>query len=90
MARRHRKWALLTALVMLVTLLAGCRKQPQDPAIAAERYLYLWQQQQWSQLYDLVDADTKSATGRLDFQARYRNIYRALAVSEITLSLIHI
>ncbi|MGI6200908.1 MAG: penicillin-binding transpeptidase domain-containing protein [Christensenellales bacterium] len=84
MARRHCKWALLTALVMLVTLLAGCRKQPQDPAIAAERYLYLWQQQQWSQLYDLVDADTKSATGRLDFQARYRNIYRALAISEIT------
>lgn len=84
MARRHRKWALLTALMMLLGLLSGCQRQPEDPAMAAERYLYLWQQQQWSQLYDLVDDDTKSAVGRLDFQSRYRSIYRALAVSEIT------
>jgi len=66
-----------TVVLMAALTLSGCRALPK-PEETAQRFLSLWQKQQYSDMYELLTADVKASIDKQTFTTRYKNIFDAM------------
>ncbi len=75
--------ALLLALALLGLIVAACggggdddapTPEPSSPRDAAERWLKLWKDRRYSDMYDLVSPDVQATIDRETFVGRYEAI----------------
>ncbi|MEH7074324.1 penicillin-binding transpeptidase domain-containing protein [Neobacillus drentensis] len=70
-------------LVMLLGLgLAGCSKEP-TPQDRFAKYIALWNEQKFDQMYDYLSNDAKKKITKEEFTSRYDKIYKDLQISDL-------
>lgn len=66
-----------TVVLMAVLTLSGCEAAPK-PEETTQRFLSLWQKQQYSDMYELLTAYVKASIDKQTFATRYKNIFDAM------------
>ncbi|MEJ8547523.1 penicillin-binding transpeptidase domain-containing protein [Brevibacillus borstelensis] len=74
------------AAFLFVFVLCGCSKQEENPEDVAQAYLSDWQQQHFSQMYDRLTPEAKSAMTAEEFAQRYRKIYDGIEAKHISIA----
>ena len=79
------KKSLLLFFVIVFTVigLIGCSNDTKDPTEQVENYIQLWNKQNFSEMYKLLSAETKSEYSKEDFIDRYEKIYQDLSINDL-------
>lgn len=80
-----KKWmAVLFSVVMLV-ILSACSKGPQ-PEERFQKYVSLWNDQDFSGMYDYLSSDAKKSITKQEFTERYQQIYKSIETENLSIS----
>ncbi|MFL6561063.1 MAG: penicillin-binding transpeptidase domain-containing protein [Bacillus sp. (in: firmicutes)] len=73
-----------TMLMMLLVaaVLAGCSKEP-TPQDRFSKYITLWNDQKFDQMYDYLSNDAKKKITQEEFTSRYQKIYDDLQITDL-------
>ncbi|WP_147533329.1 penicillin-binding transpeptidase domain-containing protein [Bacillus marasmi] len=71
----------LISLIILV-LLTSCNKEP-SPENQFSKYIKLWNEQKFSEMYGYLSSDAKKAITKEEFVNRYKKIYSDLEITKI-------
>ncbi|MDR6999335.1 penicillin-binding transpeptidase domain-containing protein [Neobacillus niacini] len=69
-------------LLVVVTMLAGCNKEP-APQDRFASYIKLWNQQKFDQMYDYLSTSAKKSISKEEFTSRYEKIYKDLQITDL-------
>ncbi len=72
----------IAAALLLVLLVAGCSKEP-TPQDRFAKYIALWNEQKFEQMYDYLSADAKGKITKEEFTNRYHKIYKDLQITDL-------
>ncbi|WML24515.1 penicillin-binding transpeptidase domain-containing protein [Neobacillus sp. OS1-33] len=72
----------IAAALLLVLLVAGCSKEP-TPQDRFAKYIALWNEQKFEQMYDYLSADAKENITKEEFTNRYHKIYKDLQITDL-------
>ena len=70
-----KKLAGAMLLMLLLVQLAGCSKEP-TPQDRFSKYIALWNEQKFDQMYDYLSTDAKKKITKEEFTNRYHKIYK--------------
>src|SRR5690242_8873406 len=62
--------------------LTGCSKEP-TPQDRFAKYIALWNEQKFDQMYDYLSNDAKKKITKEEFTSRYDKIYKDLQISDL-------
>ncbi len=68
--------------LLVVTVLAGCSKEPTPDQRFAD-YIALWNQQKFAKMYDYLSNDAKENITKEEFTNRYQKIYEDLQIKDL-------
>ncbi|MEH6904646.1 penicillin-binding transpeptidase domain-containing protein [Neobacillus drentensis] len=72
----------IAAVMLLVLLVAGCSKEP-TPQDRLTKYIALWNEQKFEQMYDYLSTDAKEKITKEEFTNRYHKIYKDLQITDL-------
>ncbi|MED3561210.1 penicillin-binding transpeptidase domain-containing protein [Bacillus xiapuensis] len=67
-------------LIVFVTMLTGCNKEP-APQDRFAAYIKLWNEQKFDQMYDYLSSSAKKSISKKEFTSRYEKIYQDLQIT---------
>ncbi|WP_186580775.1 penicillin-binding transpeptidase domain-containing protein [Aquibacillus kalidii] len=73
----------LLSLLILVTILASCSKEEVKPEDRLKEYVSNWNEEKFSEMYQMVSASTKEHYPTEEYIDRYQKIYEDLEVSNL-------
>jgi cell division protein FtsI/penicillin-binding protein 2 len=74
-------------LVILIVLLSGCNHEPR-PEDRMSQYIELWNDRNFTEMYDYLTATAQATVSKEDFVSRYEKIYRDLDIQDLTISFV--
>lgn len=82
------KKPLLFLFVLAITILGltACSKDRLDPTVQIEKYIQLWHEQNFTQMYELLTDESKQQYSTEDFIDRYEKIYKDLAIDDLKIT----
>lgn len=78
-----RKFALM--MLMFVGIVTGCNQEPQ-PAERFSKYIELWNQQKFSEMYDILATSAQKTVSKDEFVSRYEKIYEDLDIKGLQIT----
>ena len=69
-------------LLLIITALAGCSKEP-TPEQRFSDYIALWNQQKFTKMYDYLSSDAKKNITKEQFASRYQKLYDDLQINNL-------
>ncbi|RSK54204.1 penicillin-binding transpeptidase domain-containing protein [Bacillus canaveralius] len=69
-------------VIALAALLAGCNNDP-TPEDRFSKYVELWNEQKFEDMYDYLTADAKEAVTKKEYVERYQKVYTDLEISDL-------
>ncbi|MEH7413765.1 penicillin-binding transpeptidase domain-containing protein [Neobacillus drentensis] len=69
-------------LLLIITALAGCSKEP-TPEQRFSDYIALWNQQKFAKMYDYLSSDAKKKITKEQFTSRYQKLYEDLQIKNL-------
>ncbi|WP_440894758.1 penicillin-binding transpeptidase domain-containing protein [Amphibacillus sp. Q70] len=75
-------------VALLVILLAGCSDDEEVilPEQRFEEYIQLWQEQNFTEMYDRLSEETQETYSQEDFAERYQKIYQDLEIEDLSIT----
>ncbi|MDL4839202.1 penicillin-binding transpeptidase domain-containing protein [Aquibacillus rhizosphaerae] len=81
-----RKYTALITTLIVVLLLAACSDDEVKPEERLDQYVEKWNEQSFTDMYEMVSDQTKEAYATEDYIDRYQNIYEDLGVTELNVT----
>jgi penicillin-binding protein 3 len=72
----------IIAAILLILLVAGCSKEP-TPQDRFSKYIALWNEQKFDQMYDYLSTDAQKKITKEEFTNRYHKIYKDLQITDL-------
>lgn len=72
-------------LLLVITVIAGCSKEP-TPEQRFSDYIALWNQQKFSKMYDYLSSDAKKNISKEQFTTRYEKLYDDLQIKDLKIT----
>lgn len=72
--------------ILTIIVLSACSKDSINPTEQVEKYIQLWNEQNFTEMYELLTEETKSEYPEEAFIDRYEKIYKDLDISDLKVS----
>src|SRR5699024_7207073 len=83
---RKQMMFLFTMLIAILSLAACSSDTPEHPTTKVESYLALWQEHDFTEMYELLTEETKATFSEEDFIDRYEKIYQDLSIEDVVIT----
>jgi len=78
-------WSRLFALMCVLAVIAGCKKDDAVPEDAMRLFTDAWQQKRYEAMYELLTAEAKQKIDMETFVTRHKSIYEGIGMSGFSL-----
>lgn len=77
-----KKISMIFLLLILIMVLSACSETP-TASDRFSQYIKLWNDQKFSEMYDMLTTSTKETISKDEFVSRYRDIYDGISANNL-------
>src|SRR5690625_7961138 len=70
----------------IIMLVSGCSNDEPSPNDLVEKYIQLWNESSFTQMYEVLSKDTTETFSTEDFIDRYEKVYADLEIKDIEIT----